>query len=270
MAADFKVQEQPATEKRKLIPLVFLHGLSCNRTASSGLCRDFASHGYIVFSLDHCDGSSYYSQKKNGDEFMWKAQGDFTEKRLYVDRLAVRRREVTDLIDDLYKPDFLQKTLGFPEGVELDLDKLILGGHSFGGCTAIVIANKDPRVKVLYGLDPWLWPIREDLDNGSIHLKIPQHYIITDEFERRCREYFSYSTSTFAKKSIKKSGHENEGEVIILLGSNHYYQTDAVIIVHMESAMACCEPVRFDAPLYYLCNSQAIMLWLDSVDHSNN
>ena len=48
---------------RELIPIIFLHGLAGSRTSQSGSCRDLASHGHIVFSIDHFDGSAYYSQK---------------------------------------------------------------------------------------------------------------------------------------------------------------------------------------------------------------
>ena len=45
----------------KLIPVIFSHGLSSNRSLLSGICRDFASHGHVVFSMDHKDGSSSYT-----------------------------------------------------------------------------------------------------------------------------------------------------------------------------------------------------------------
>jgi len=30
-----------------------------------------ASHGYIVFSIDHHDGTAYYSKKEDGREIYW-------------------------------------------------------------------------------------------------------------------------------------------------------------------------------------------------------
>jgi pimeloyl-ACP methyl ester carboxylesterase len=57
--------------EQKIIPLVFCHGLAGSRTTYSGTCRDLASHGYIVFTLSHFDGTANYSKKKNGDEKIW-------------------------------------------------------------------------------------------------------------------------------------------------------------------------------------------------------
>ena len=47
-------------EPKPLIPVILLHGLAGSRTSQSGSCRDMASHGYIVFSIDHNDGSAHY------------------------------------------------------------------------------------------------------------------------------------------------------------------------------------------------------------------
>ena len=53
--------------------------------------------------------------------------------------------------------NLLQGKIGFPQGVTLALDKLVLAGHSFGGMTAIATARLDKRVKACLTLDPWLF-----------------------------------------------------------------------------------------------------------------
>jgi dienelactone hydrolase len=65
-----------------LMQTIFSHGLTCNRTAYSGICRDFASHGYIVFALDHFDGTTYYSRLFDGDYKYWSSNHDFLDKEL--------------------------------------------------------------------------------------------------------------------------------------------------------------------------------------------
>jgi pimeloyl-ACP methyl ester carboxylesterase len=64
------------------------------------------------------------------------------------------------LIDEISKPNFLQKKLNFPDNIKLNLDKLIVAGHSFGGVTAIGASEYDKRVKACLTLDPWLLPIK--------------------------------------------------------------------------------------------------------------
>lgn len=53
----------------------------------------------------------------------------------------MRVNEVRALIDELFNEEtreiLLRKKLGFPEGINLDMSKLVVTGHSFGGMTAI-------------------------------------------------------------------------------------------------------------------------------------
>jgi hypothetical protein len=49
---------------RKLTPMFYYHGLACMRTAQSVSCKDFASHGLLVISIDHFDGTANYSRKQ--------------------------------------------------------------------------------------------------------------------------------------------------------------------------------------------------------------
>ena len=53
------------------------------------------------------------------------------------------------------------KKLGFPDGIEIDIKKLIIGGHSFGGMTAIHTALNDDRVSLVATLDPWLYAFHD-------------------------------------------------------------------------------------------------------------
>ena len=55
----------------------------------------------------------------------------------------------------------------------MDLDKLILGGHSFGGMTAMQYARKDPRIKALFTLDPWLYPRKAEIEKGEFKIDLP-------------------------------------------------------------------------------------------------
>jgi predicted dienelactone hydrolase len=51
---------------KKLVPVIFTHGNGGQVKNSSGHCREMASHGYIVFGIDHNDGSCAYTEDQNG------------------------------------------------------------------------------------------------------------------------------------------------------------------------------------------------------------
>ena len=50
---------------KKLIPVVWSHGLVANSNYYNILAMEFASNGYVVFALDHLDGSAGYIELKN-------------------------------------------------------------------------------------------------------------------------------------------------------------------------------------------------------------
>lgn len=225
--------------KNKLIPLIYCHGLTCTRTSQSGSCRDFASHGYIVFSLDFFDGTCSYTQKRNGESKFWLKDQHPLDRDLRDKQLDYRIQEVMGFIDDLSEPNFLQNTLGFDEGIELDLNRLIVGGHSFGGVTAIAVSQQDTRVKACFSLDPWLWCIHEKIQDGSFVLQQPQFSIVTEQFNPIIVEYFSYDTIEEVNRLINNSPHQSKSksELVVLNKTNHYHQCDALVIVPVESFM---------------------------------
>jgi dienelactone hydrolase len=109
---DGEIAPEFESGSKALIPIIFCHGISSNRTMQSGTCRDFASHGYIVFMLDHRDGTaSFYERAK--EELMNPEFGspggsyydnskvlyDFEHRR---DQIQIRVKEVISLIDEIY------------------------------------------------------------------------------------------------------------------------------------------------------------------------
>lgn len=163
-------------ERKPLIPMLYSHGLTSCRTFQSGSCKDFASHGYIVFAIDHHDGTCNYSRLKNGDDKYWTSLINPEDWDNWISRLEIRLTESTGMIDDLYdQQNLVQNTLGFSPNVRLDLNKLIVGGHSFGGMSAAYTAFREPRVKMLFGFDAWIWAALSKVHAGKFIIKQPQY-----------------------------------------------------------------------------------------------
>ena len=72
-----------------LIPIILSHGLTGNRTIYQLNGQELASHGYIVFMIDHLDGSNMKTTSKSGK------------------CIDIRVKEVTDLIDEMSEEGFL-------------------------------------------------------------------------------------------------------------------------------------------------------------------
>ena len=92
---------------------------------------------------------------------------------------------------------FVKDTFGgLWEKAALDLSKLVVAGHSFGGITAVGTTCADRRVKACIGLDPWFFPHYKELNAGKFAVKsADQHVclIMTETFP-------VYRTDSFKKE----------------------------------------------------------------------
>lgn len=53
LSKDFAKKKGMGKKVKKLIPVIFSHGNSSNRTLHSAVLRNLASCGYLVFAIDH-------------------------------------------------------------------------------------------------------------------------------------------------------------------------------------------------------------------------
>lgn len=117
----------------------------------------------------------------------------------------------------------MQEVCNFAPEVKLDLEKFVLGGHSFGGLTSIAVASEDPRVKAVFGFDAFLWPIIDELKSDKLVLNQPHMHIVTEGFEPRVEHYFEYSTAEELKTMIQKGQNSEKCQMVILKHANHYH-----------------------------------------------
>jgi pimeloyl-ACP methyl ester carboxylesterase len=124
------------------------------------------------------------------------------------------------------------KKLGFADlEIKLDLSKLILSGHSFGGITAIKVAQEDPRVKLLGTLDPWLFTYHREIGNGDFKINIPQIIVSTEMFHPFCDKYFPSWDSI---KNLFKYAQDPRHENIVLKNTGHLHQCDLASLIPLE------------------------------------
>ncbi|XP_066913527.1 platelet-activating factor acetylhydrolase-like isoform X2 [Clytia hemisphaerica] len=200
-------------ETNKKFPLVvFSHGLIGFRHIYSTFCSDLASHGYVVASVEHRDGSALptyfmdpetnkatslpymdHPTTENADEEIIQMRNKQVNRRAeevskLLDLLHVVNKE-PEIIENLFPSTFDLKTL---KG-RLDVEEPLIIGHSFGGATTLNSINKDDRFKCAIVLDPWFLPLTEDefYESG---LKKPTFTIFTERFNwnkniQRCQRF---------------------------------------------------------------------------------
>ena len=59
-----EIAERFRSGKEPVRPVIFSHGLASSSRLYTGLARDLASHGFLVISLNHQDGSCIYTETK--------------------------------------------------------------------------------------------------------------------------------------------------------------------------------------------------------------
>ena len=81
----------------------------------------------------------------------------------FKEKIYKRVDQLKELINQIKHDDFLCNEMPFGNQCKLDMEKLVAAGHSMGGGTALKLAQADNRVKLVLTLDPWLYPIQDDI-----------------------------------------------------------------------------------------------------------
>ncbi|CAE7262497.1 PLA2G7 [Symbiodinium natans] len=140
--------------------LVYSHGQGGNMDMGTYFLRQIASHGLIVVAVEHQDGSASTGDPANPRPF------SLTRGQLGV---RFRAQELVQVARALQAPGEAQRYGGNPE-------QLFVGGHSYGGPTAILAAHAEPALfKGLVLHDP-------ALSSEMPKLQQPVFSVVGDEY----------------------------------------------------------------------------------------
>lgn len=115
----------------------------------------------------------------------------------------------------------MQNKLGLDLPNGIDLSKLIVSGHSFGGMTALAVAKTEPkRIKACLTLDPWLYAYSQDILNGTFHLQMPLQIVSTEMFHPSCDKTFE---STRSVKALCEISTDRRHENITVANTGHLH-----------------------------------------------
>ncbi len=146
----------------KKFPVVLLsHGMACNRNLYTTFAREWASNGYIIFSVDHQETVDLPS--------------GFTMKEYYGYRFTQvkkRKEAILKVLDYISNVDNIQDFFD-NSNVELDLNRVSVVGQSFGGAAVAYTAMNDKRINgVCILLDPDLDSIYDEMTGKSLNLPL--------------------------------------------------------------------------------------------------
>uniref|UniRef100_A0A672ZA75 Platelet-activating factor acetylhydrolase n=1 Tax=Sphaeramia orbicularis TaxID=375764 RepID=A0A672ZA75_9TELE len=155
--------------------VIFSHGLGAFRTLYSAICAELASQGFIVASVEHrsvgvcgfvltCTNLSYPLQvKQRADECI-----------LALDKLAEINSGTP--MQNVLQTQFDWTTLEN----SMDMCRIAVMGHSFGGATVIEALCKEVKFKCGIALDAWMHPLDDEI---FPRVKQPIFFINSEKFQ---------------------------------------------------------------------------------------
>lgn len=132
-------------------PVVLLtHGLRFNALGYSMLAEDLASHGYVVVGIDHPKTAFAVLYPDDRiqlfDEALWSRRRSVVEVHEFEQEIVERcASDLVFAINQLARLD--SGMLPSPFQSRLDLDRVGVFGHSFGGRVAARACQRDKRLK---------------------------------------------------------------------------------------------------------------------------
>ena len=150
--------------------IIFSHGFEGFRSQNTTQIQELVSNGYIVFSVDHTydavltifpDGRKISS----AEQYCYGCEAEeFYE--VFTPQINTRIADMRFLINQIEK----MKSGDIKSNLSdiMDLDRLGIFGHSFGGGTSLAVTILDSRIKSCLSLDGWYVPVHPDIYNQGL------------------------------------------------------------------------------------------------------
>ncbi len=149
-------ENAPLLSRKQKYPVVILcHGLGSMVALHTAHAENLASHGYVVFGINHtftCSLSIFPDGRIYPFKFNWNAPDKVKEYNCIINLWQKDVQFVLSQIENLAQ----DKVTGDEANQfyhQLDMNKLGMLGHSMGGATSTQMLRRDERVKAAVNMD---------------------------------------------------------------------------------------------------------------------
>lgn len=184
----FAQPNAPLHEETNPFPvIIFSHGLNCTRNHNTAHCENLASHGYVVAGISHSFGcqvvqfphylpiaydptTEFSSLAANPMNYLKQRHKNID---LWVKDVAMVLNELKQLADEKFSRFYAQ----------LDMNRVGIFGHGYGGAAAAQLCRCDPRIKAGVALDSLLQgkDLAEGFGNRTEGFGKPFMFLLADQ-----------------------------------------------------------------------------------------
>ena len=221
-------------------------------TELSTLAEDLASHGYCVVGFDapyrssfvvFPDGHVVTRQSANNPETMSYEAGKQLANKL-LPMWTSDAAFVVDQLERLNKSDPSQKFTG-----RLDMAKLGIFGHSFGGATALQFCHDDRRCKAAIDID--------GMPFGNVVQEGVSHPVLLLFSDHRSELSTTEGREVLANIHSVYDHSKSSRHVVMIRGANHFTFTDQMVTKSSYFIRAFLLVMRGPSPLRGLAITRA-------------
>ena len=138
--------------------IIISHGITGMRQIHTALAEKLSNNGYIVAALNHTyDANLTIFSDGSLADYRSEITGHPDSINIRSKQINTRSKDISFIIDQLEK--IQSGEIKHPLNGYLDLNRIGMTGHSFGGGTSMLASYSDSRIKATSVLDSWLNPL---------------------------------------------------------------------------------------------------------------
>ena len=163
-------KEIPIIKSVQLMPVViFSHGITGTRHLHQAMYEHLVSHGYIVVAPDHSfDANLTIFPDGHTADYRSNITGHPDSIHVRTKQMDTRAADISFILDQMER--IQSGEIKSQINGKIDLEKIAVGGHSYGGSTATVASQRDKRINACFVLDSWISPVPQETIEVGVHV----------------------------------------------------------------------------------------------------